>query len=347
MKTTIQEIVDLTGGELLRGNPESVLTGFASLEDASEAQLSFYASEKFEADLRKTRAALILTESAEIPAPEPAALLLVENAAIAFDKVVAVHGNRPPEFVPGSAPGSSVDDSVEWNAETVSILPGAVVLKDACLGDGTRIHAGAVIGERVVIGKDCEIGPNVVIREGCILGDRVIIHGGSVIGADGFGYEFEEGRHRKVDQLGIVRIENDVEIGASTTVDRARFGETLVGEGTKIDNQVQIGHNAVIGKHCIIVAQCGISGSARLGDYVTLAARVGIAGHIEIADRVTVGGKSGVIASITEPGGTWFGYPAKPMKETLRTRMHMKQLGGLLKRVKQLEKSMEELDGDE
>jgi UDP-3-O-[3-hydroxymyristoyl] glucosamine N-acyltransferase len=150
------------------------------------------------------------------------------------------------------------------------VLPSASVLAGAKIGKGTRIGAGTVVGENAVIGEDCEIGPNVSIREGCILGDRVIVHPGVVIGGDGFGFEFVEGRHKKIDQLGIVRVENDVEIGASTTIDRARFGETVIGEGTKIDNQVQIAHNVVIGKHCIIVAQVGISGSTRIGNYVTL-----------------------------------------------------------------------------
>lgn len=346
MKTTIREIADLVQGELIRGDESTAITGFSSLEDANSSQISFYASDKFQESLQKTKAAVVLISSSSEPlAPGSTALISVADPAVAFDAIVARYGDKPPEFVPGIATGSHVDSTVQLDVSKVSVLPGATVLKNAVIGNGTLIQPGAVIGERVVIGNDCEIGPNVSIREGCVLGDRVIIHGGTVIGGDGFGYEFDNGKHRKVDQLGIVKIEDDVEIGSSTTIDRARFGETLIGEGTKIDNQVQIGHNAVIGKHCIIVAQCGISGSAKLGNYVTLAARVGIAGHIEIADRVTVGGKSGVISSITEPGGTYFGYPAKPMKETLRTEMRIKKLGGLLNRVKDLEKRLEELDG--
>jgi UDP-3-O-[3-hydroxymyristoyl] glucosamine N-acyltransferase len=170
-----------------------------------------------------------------------------------------------------------------------------------------------------------------------VIGDRVKLHPGVVIGADGFGFELTEGRHHKIEQLGIVRIGNDVEIGASTTIDRARFGVTEIGDGTKIDNQVQIGHNCIIGKHCIIVAQTGISGSTRIGDYVTLAAQCGVAGHLTIADGVTCAARCGVISSITEPGGTYFGYPARPIKDDRRDAMHIKQLGTLLKRVKDLE----------
>jgi len=167
-----------------------------------------------------------------------------------------------------------------------------------------------------------------------------------VVGADGFGFEFIDGRHRKIEQLGIVRIGDDVEVGASSTIDRARFGETVIGEGTKIDNQVQIGHNCIIGKHCLIVAQSGISGSTRIGDYVTLAAQCGIAGHLFIADRVTFGARSGVIASIREPGGTYFGYPARPFKEDRREAMRLKQLGRLFRRVKALESGTLEGSGE-
>ncbi len=213
-------------------------------------------------------------------------------------------------------------------------------MKGASIGRGSRIGAGAYVGEGVEIGDDCVIGPNVTLCQGCLVGNRVILHPGVVVGADGFGFEFDQGRHRKIEQLGIVRIGDDVEIGASTTIDRARFGETVIGEGTKIDNQVQIGHNVLIGKHCIIVAQTGISGSTRIGDYVVLAAQCGVAGHLTIADRVTFGGRSGVISSIDEPGGTYFGYPARTLKEDRRDSMRVKQLGNLLKRVKDLEARM-------
>lgn len=350
MNTTIADIAGLLDGQLVRGDASTTLTGFAALDDATSRQLSFYVNEKFIKQLKNTKAAAILVQGdlvEELPSPESVAIIKVNDAAAAFDKIVAEFGFKAPEFVSGVAEGAYVDLLCNCDPSKISVQPGAVVLKHATIGEGTLIQAGAVIGESVTIGKDCSIGANVTIRENCIIGDRVIIHGNTTIGADGFGYEFENGAHRKVDQMGIVRIDSDVEIGASTTIDRARFGETVIGEGTKIDNQVQIGHNAILGKHCVIVAQCGISGSAKLGNYVTLGARVGIAGHIEIADQTTVGGKSGVISSITEPGGTYFGYPAKPMKETLRTNSQIKKLGRLLNRVSELEKKLEALDVSE
>jgi UDP-3-O-[3-hydroxymyristoyl] glucosamine N-acyltransferase len=341
MESTLGEIAALVSGEVLRGEPGARLTNFAALDQADATCVSFFGNEKYRDQLAATVAGAVLVPSgAEVDAPDSVALVAVENPALAFDQVVRHFGVSRPSFVPGVHPSAWVSPDAALDPGSVSVGPNASVLAGAKVGRGTRIAAGAVVCEGAVLGEDCEIGPNVSIREGCLLGDRVIVHAGAVIGADGFGFEFVEGRHRKIDQLGIVRLGDDVEIGASTTIDRARFGETVVGEGTKIDNQVQIAHNVVIGRHCIIVAQTGIAGSVRIGDYVTLAAQTGVAGHLRIADRVTCGGRSGVIASIEEPGGTYFGYPAKPMKENLRDAMRVKQLGGLLKRVKALEKRL-------
>ncbi len=337
MKTTVAEIVDLVGGELVRGNPETMLSNFAALDQADGRCVSFFGNVKYLEQLERTGAGLVLVPTSEVPAPDGAALVVVENPVIAFDAIVREYGVKPPSFVAGVHESAWVAPTAIVDAATVSVLPNASVSSGATVGKGSRIGSGAVVGEGASIGADCEIGTNVSIREGCIIGDRVIIHPGTVIGADGFGFEFVEGRHQKIEQLGIVRVEDDVEIGASTTIDRARFGETVIGEGTKIDNQVQIGHNVIIGKHCIIVAQSGIAGSTRIGNYVTMAAQSGIGGHLVIADQVTCGGRSGVISSITEEGGTYFGYPAKPFKETRRESMRLKQLGGLIKRVKDLE----------
>ncbi|MEM9283159.1 MAG: UDP-3-O-(3-hydroxymyristoyl)glucosamine N-acyltransferase [Verrucomicrobiota bacterium] len=337
MKTTIAEIAQLVEGELVRGEATAVITGFAALDQADEMCVSFFGNAKYLDQLQQTKAGLILIPSLEVPVPEGAAAILVENPVVAFDEILRAYGVRPPRFVAGVHEAAWVAQDAKLDPSEVSVLANATVLAGASIGKGSRIGPGAVVGEGAIIGENCEIGANVTIREGCLLGDRVILHPGVVIGADGFGFEFVEGRHQKIEQLGIVRIGNDVEIGASTTIDRARFGETVIGEGTKIDNQVQIAHNVVIGKHCIIVAQTGISGSTRIGNYVTLAAQCGIAGHLEIAEQVTCGGRTGVISSIKEPGGTYFGYPARPLKEDRRESMHLKQLGGLIKRVKAIE----------
>ena len=337
MRTTVGDIVELVEGKLVRGERSLVLTNFAALDQADSSCVSFYGNPKYQNQLKSTKAGLVLVPNAEVKAPDSSAVVVVENPVIAFDLVVRFFGVTPPSFSPGISNAAYVDPDAKVDPLMVAVGPNATVAAGAQIGRGTKIGAGAVIAQDVVVGEDCEIGPNVTICQSCVVGNRVIIHPGAVIGADGFGFEFVEGRHRKIEQLGIVRIGDDVEIGASTTIDRARFGETVVGEGTKIDNQVQIGHNCFIGKHCIIVAHTGIAGSVRIGDYVVFAAQSGVAGHLVIADRVTFGARVGVISSIEEPGGTYFGYPARPLKEDRRDAMRIKQLGSLLKRVKALE----------
>jgi UDP-3-O-[3-hydroxymyristoyl] glucosamine N-acyltransferase len=190
------------------------------------------------------------------------------------------------------------------------------------------------------VGADCYFGPRVTVGARCVVGDRVIIHSGAVLGSDGFGFEFSQGRHVKIPQTGIVQVDSDAEVGANTTIDRARFGRTWIGEGTKIDNQVQIGHNVVVGKHCIIVSQVGISGSTRLGNYVTIAGQAGIAGHLEIGDQVIISGQSGVNKSL--PGnGMYMGYPCVPAREHREQLARISRLGKLVERVRRLEQLLD------
>jgi len=186
----------------------------------------------------------------------------------------------------------------------------------------------------------------VTVGEGCQIGRRVTLHSGSVIGADGFGYEFQHGRHRKVQQVGIVQIDDDVEIGAGTTVDRARFGRTWIGEGTKIDNLVQIGHNVVIGKHCMIVACCAIAGSARIGDYVVMAAQGGVAGHVSVGSMVTLGGRCGVTKDLPQGPATYLGFPAVPVRDEKRRIGGINRLPHLTARVKALEQVAKNLQSE-
>lgn len=341
MKITVGEIVKLIGGSLLRGDADVVITNFAALDQADGSCVSFYGNPKYRDSLARSRAGLVLLSDLDCEAPEVGALVQVENPILAFDQIIREFATPAPAFTPGISPSAWVAADAKVNPLEVEVGPNASILSGARIGRRSRIGAGAVIGEGAEIGEDCVIAPNATVSWGCVLGDRVILHSGAIIGADGFGFEFVDGRHQKIEQLGIVRIGDDVEIGASSTVDRARFGETVIGRGTKIDNQVQIGHNCFIGEHCILVAQVGISGSTRIGNYVVLAAQTGVAGHLTIADRTTCGGRSGVISSITESGGTYFGYPARPMREDRRDAMRVKQLGSLIKRVRQLEEQSE------
>jgi UDP-3-O-[3-hydroxymyristoyl] glucosamine N-acyltransferase len=183
---------------------------------------------------------------------------------------------------------------------------------------------------------------NVTVRERCILGSRVVLQPGAVIGSDGFGYELVSGRHERIPQVGIVVLEDQVEVGANSTIDRARFGETRIGEGTKIDNLVQIGHNAVIGKHCLLVAMAGVAGSSKLGNYVTLAARAGVTGHVEVGDHVVVAGMSGVAKSISAPG-VYMGKPARPMKDEMKSMAAVARLPKVLRELKALQREVEAL----
>lgn len=343
MQITVDELAELIDGKRLCGNGSHVLTGFAALDVAGPSDISFFGNAKYANQLASTEAGAVMLADESTVAPGGTALLLVENPVLAFDVIVRRYGIAKPEFVAGVHASAVIGAAVALDVAKVSVGANAVVGDGTTIGAGSRIGAGVVVGEKVAIGEDCEIAPNVSIREGTIIADRVIIHSGVVIGADGYGFEFVEGRHRKIEQLGIVRIDSDVEIGANTTIDRARFGETVIGEGTKIDNQVQIGHNVVVGKHCLIVAQVGIAGSTVLGDYVTLAARAGIGGHLKLGSKSTVGGKAGLITNLPE-GETYFGYPAKPMKEDLRIQMRIKKLGRFFTRVKEMEARLDALE---
>jgi len=220
----------------------------------------------------------------------------------------------------------------------ISIGAHAVIETGAVIGDRTVIGAGAFIGVETRIGEDSFIHPNTTIRERCVIGNRVTIHSGTVVGSDGFGYEQVNGKHVKIPQVGIVQIDDDVEIGANVAIDRARFGRTWIGEGTKIDNLVQIGHNVVIGKHAIIISQVGISGSTRVGNYAIIAGQAGLAGHINIGDHVVIGGQAGIAKDVPEKTAM-LGSPAVPMREFKEGLFYHNNLKKLFDRVKTLEKA--------
>lgn len=341
MKLSLLELVELVAGELLQGQLDLELSGFESLKKARSCDVSFLDASNYTDALSVSKAGVVIISQklmTSIQAPETMALVVVENAATAFDKVVRKYGAPTIKFSVGIHPSAVIGEGSQINADKVEIGPNAVIGAGVVIGDGSSIGACATIGLQAVLGENCKIAANVSIREGSKIGNRVIIHSSTVVGADGFGFDFIDGCHEKVEQLGIVRIEDDVEIGACTTIDRARFGETVVGEGTKIDNHVQIAHNVIVGKHCIIVSQTGIAGTCVIGDYVTMAAQVGIAPHVEIGSQAVLGGGAKVISDL-EGGQTYFGYPAVPMKEELRSKMHLKRLAGLFKRVKKLEQN--------
>jgi len=335
MTFTLQELATTSGGELI-GDPSLQITGAASLVEATAGEISFFGNRKYIGLLRKTRASAIFVPP-DFAEPINAAHIRVSNPTKAFEEVLLKFAPKPITFAPGVHSSAVVDPSAQLG-ERVSIQPLAVIEPGARIGDDTIIGAGSYVGHETVIGSACHIYPNVTIRERSRIGSRVIIHSGAVIGADGFGFGMVDGRHQKIQQLGRVQIDDDVEIGANTTVDRARFGRTWIQEGVKIDNLVQIAHNVVIGKNSVIVAQAGISGSTRVGERVTMAGQVGIVGHVEIADGTIIAAQSGVSKSL--PGGVWFGYPAVPFAEAKQQIAWIHRLGKLFARVKEIEKKL-------
>jgi UDP-3-O-[3-hydroxymyristoyl] glucosamine N-acyltransferase len=343
---TLRELAQKVGGEILRGLPETRYTGMAALGAAGLDDISFLGNEKYRAQFLETRAGVVLVPHGEMGGDASVALVRVENPTLAFSEVVRQFAAQVDAFEPGVHPSASVHPSAVLDASKVCVHAGAVVSAGAQIGNGTEIGANVAIGEGVVIGQHCRLMANSTVRERCVLGDRVVLQPGAVVGSDGFGYEFSGGRHIKIEQVGIVLIGNDVEVGANTTIDRARFGKTVIGEGTKLDNLVQVGHNCEIGKHCLIVAQTGISGSTRIGDYVTIAGQAGVAGHLVIGDQSTIVGRAAVTTNL-DGGGVYGGSPAILYREDVKVRAHARRLPKLvpklLARVKALEEALKNL----
>ena len=335
MTFTVKELAALSGGKLV-GDSTLKITGAASLSEATPGEISFFTDRKYIGLLRKTRASAIFVPL-DFAEPVNAAQIRVSNPTKAFEQVLLKFTPERITFAPGIHPNAVVDPSAQLG-QRVSIQPLAVIEPDTKIGDDTIIGAGSYVGHETVIGPACHIYPNVTIRERSRIGSRVIIHSGAVIGADGFGFEMVDGRHQKILQLGMVQIDDDVEIGANTTVDRARFGRTWIQQGVKIDNLVQIAHNVVIGKNSVIVAQTGISGSTRVGERVIMGGQVGIVGHLEIADGSMIAAQSGITKNL--PGGVWFGSPAVPFPEAKQQIVWIHRLGKLFARVKEIEKKL-------
>jgi len=342
---SVQELAVLVGGRVAespgdRRFKSARIAGAASISDAGDGDVTFFGNQKYLTALKTSRAtcALVPDDFQEEIAAIP---IYVANPTVAFSRVLAHFAPPPAVVVPGVHPSAIIGECVQLGPD-VSIQPYAVIEAGAVIGEGSFIGAGVYIGRQVKLGANCKIYPNATILERCILGNRVVVHSGTVIGGDGFGFELVKGRHVKIPQTGIVQIEDDVEIGANAAIDRARFGRTRIGEGTKIDNLVQIAHNVTIGKHVILVAQVGISGSSRVGDYATLAGQVGVVGHIEIGEYAVVGAQGGVSKSVPPRQFVW-GTPACPMKEFKVRNAHAVRLPGLVGRVKQLEKLVEKL----
>lgn len=331
---TVDELAALVGGRVVGIGGGTAITGVASVQDAVEGQLTFLANKKYLPALKLTKASAVLVPDA-FDVETAAVQIHVTDPMAALPALLEKFAPPPVVFAPGVHPSAVVAADAVLG-ENVSIQPCAVIEGGVKIGDNTVICAHVYIGHGTSLGANCTIYPHVTIREHSLIGNRVILHSGAVIGGDGFGYDFTGGKHVKIPQTGIVQIDDDVEIGSNTTIDRARFGKTWIQEGTKIDNLVQIAHNVVIGKHSIIVSQAGISGSTRLGQYVTLAGQAGLIGHLEIGDQVIVGAQAGVSKNIPAKE-IWLGSPATPAQEQKEKFANINRLPKLFARVKKLE----------
>ncbi|MFH1360001.1 MAG: UDP-3-O-(3-hydroxymyristoyl)glucosamine N-acyltransferase [Candidatus Omnitrophota bacterium] len=339
MRKSITEIADIVNGQIV-GNHDIVITGLCGIKEAKEGDLTFLANSKYAPLLEKTKASVILTER-NIQTPQKT-LIYTDNPSLAFAKIASYFVDCETPKAKGIHPSAVLADDVQIG-QNVVIGPCVVIENKACIGDDTIIQAGCFIGPETTIGEKCLIYPNTTIRERITIGKRVIIHSGTVIGSDGFGFVNIAGVHEKIPQIGTVVIEDDVEIGANVTIDRARFDKTLIGRGTKIDNLVQIAHNVHIGENCIIVAQVGISGSTTVEKNAILAGQVGVVGHLTIGEGAIIAAQSGVSKSVP-PHTKVFGSPAKPHALALRINACVKRLPEYVDTIMVLKKKVEALE---
>ena len=339
MQKTLNEIAKIIDGKVV-GNGDILINGASGIREAAEGDITFLANSKYSSLMDKTRATAIITSADAQVTTKP--IILTQNPSLAFVKIISL-------FTPDDAGHPSGIDYTVFMGKNVSlgknVTIGAysVIGDNVTLGDNVIIYAGCYIGHHTKIGAQTLIYPHVSIRERISIGSRVIIHSGAVIGSDGFGFITIKEAHHKIPQVGTVEINDDVEIGANVTIDRARFGKTVIGRGTKIDNLVQIAHNVTIGENVLIVAQVGVAGSVIVGNNVTLGGQAGLVGHITIGDNAIVTGQSGVAKSV--PAGMMVsGYPARPFMTTQRVNASLQNLPKLFNLVRDLKKRIEELE---
>ncbi len=332
---SLKQLAELVGGELI-GDPGITITGVAGIKEAKKGDITFLSQTRYLSFLGTTQASAVITSKNVTSDQKP--IIRTANPSEAFSKLIAVFIPSRPPRKPGIHPSAFVAPSAIIG-KNVYIGPHAVVEDGVSIADNAVIEANSVIGADCVIGESSLIYSNVTIRERVEIGKRVIIHSGAVIGSDGFGYETENGLHQKISHVGTVLIEDDVEIGSNTCIDRGRFDKTWIKRGTKIDNLVQIAHNVIIGENCLIIAQVGISGSVELGDQVVLAGQCGVVGHIKLGNKVMVGARAGV--SKAWPDGTiLLGEPARPWSETKRIVVLTARLPELFKDLAEIKKKL-------
>jgi UDP-3-O-[3-hydroxymyristoyl] glucosamine N-acyltransferase len=330
---TAAAIAEVVGGRLI-GDGSIAVTGVAALDRATRRDLSFLAAAKYAPLFAESQAGVVLVaeELAETPGQVNARIIVSKPQEALLSLLPRFY--RAPVAEPGNHATAIVESSAQLG-ENVSVGPYAIVGDDVTIGDGTVVGAHCVIARGARVGARCHLYPSVTVYSGSVIGDRVVIHAGARIGSDGFGYVQRDGQHLKIPHVGRCIIEDDVEIGANTTIDRGSIDDTVVGAGTKIDNLVQIAHNVRIGRVCLIMAQVGIAGSVRVEDGAMLLGQVGVSGHHTIGKGARLAAQAGVFGDIPA-GETWSGYPARPHKEALRAQAALFKLPGLLRRIERL-----------
>ena len=334
----LKQLADLVAGEL-HGDPELNIERVAPIDVAHKGDITFVSNPKYLAQLKDCDASAVIIA----PGVEASGIdsIVCANPYLAFAKILTFL--QVPELpVLGIMSGSQVAESATI-AATATVYPGCVIGEQVEIGSGTTIYPGVVIYAGATIGQNCILHANSVIREGCRLHDRVILQPAAVIGSDGFGFAPDGSSYYKIPQVGIVVLEDDVEIGANSCIDRAALGETRIGRGTKIDNLVQIAHNVVVGDDCILVSQSGIAGSSKVGNHCTFGGQAAIAGHLTIGDNVMIGGRGGATNDVA-PNQILSGLPLMPHKQWLRATMSLPKLPEMRKEMKQMKKRLEELE---
>lgn len=338
---SVEQVLEILNEGQTEGAFTGRITGIASLDQAGEGDLSFLGNKKYRKLVPDTAASVVLLPEDYEGSPRKEQLYIrLTNPSMSLAAICARIERKMWPKPPAGMHATALVDASAMVDPTAHIGPYCVVEAGARIGPGTVLESHSAIGNETVIGADCWFMPRVTVAAYCEVGDRVRLHSGVVVGSDGYGYENIEGAHVKVPQVGNVVIESDVEIGANTTIDRARFNVTRIGEGTKIDNLVQIGHNVIIGKHCLIVAQAGIAGSTVLEDYVVLGGQVGLAGHLRIGQGTMVGSQGGVNHDL-EPGSHVRGTPAYSFIQAQKVEILQRRLPELFKRVANIEELLD------
>ena len=334
-------IAELIGGTVV-GNPSAAVSNFAKIEEGRPGCISFLANEKYENYIYSTQSTIVLVNDSFEPKSEiQATLIKVPNAREAVAKLITIYDSMKPK-PKGIDPTASIDPSASVG-ENVYIGPFVAIGPKAVVADGCILHPHVTVGSGARIGKNTIMYPNSVVYHDCRVGERCILHAGCVIGADGFGFEPTENGYEKIPQIGIVVLEDDVEIGANSCVDRAVMGETVIKSGVKIDNLVQIGHNCEVGSHTVMSAQVGVAGSTKVGEWCMFGGQVGIAGHATIADRTQAGAHSGIPNSVKKPDQQLMGSPAIEPRTWWKAQAVVKQLPDMYMTLNRMKKEIEEL----